>query len=721
MTQHLPFLDEDASAFFELLMALDERGTLCLNHNGDILYANEAFADHLGYTSSYLLNRQVFDLEEELTLLEFKKRWNTLEKKGSLQLRHSWKAASGKLLDLQLEGRLFEAGASAVSCWRLTATDGDAYTLQAAKSFVKAQDAGAWQWDIVGGGFDAETDFYDLLSSELPADLGEKKRNLLSVLQGEMGQEHFQQLMKRVKRLQQEQAHFSFTFTRETASEDLGVILRQLKLYAEPVVNNQIVTKIRGLLMPCEEEEASFDLLAREALHRADAMICWIQPDCSLSYANRSLCQRLGYARDELQGGMEILDIDAEHTREQWEDIWDRVNEERTIELESTLKTKGDRVFPAAFYLNYLDIQGEKLISLSARDITERRRKETDLQQALLEVKALSEQLEAENVYLKKEVSADYNFENIITQSPKYKKVLQQTEQVAPTEATVLIHGETGTGKELLAHAIHNLSPRKDRSLVRVNCAALSESLILSELFGHEKGAFTGATSRKIGRFELADGGSLFLDEVGEVSLETQAKLLRVIQEGEFERLGGVETIKVDVRLIAATNRDLKAMVKDKSFREDLYYRLSVFPLRNSPLRERKEDIPLLVRHFMQKYAKKNGKSIEQIRAEDMQRLQQYDFPGNIRELMNVVEQAVVLSRSYTLDFSYWRPAKANPVSEASADGFPTLEEMQRQHIIDALEKTRWRVTGPQGAARLLGMKGQTLFSKMKRLGIERQ
>ena len=721
MTQHLLFLSEGAPAVFELLMSLDERGMLWLDGNGSILYANKALAHHLGYTQSYLLNHQLFDLEEELTVLEYKKRWNALRSKGELQLSLTWKAASGKRLDIHLEGYMLEEVASGISCWRLSNREGAAYPLHAAVSFVRQQEAAAWCWDLVRGGFQAESGFSNLLPSSPPIDFADKKLNLLSALKEEMATEDFKVLVKKVKALQKEQKPFRLLFGRVPAAEETAEGPQQLMLYAEPVVKNEMVAKIRGLLLPSPGQGANFDLLAREALHRADAMICWIRPDCSLRYANRALCQRLGYTREELEGGMEVLDIDAENTQEHWRGIWDSVSEEQTIALESSLKTKEGRVFPADLYLNYLNIEGEKLISLSARDITDRRRKETDLRQALLEVKTLSEQLEAENIYLKKEVSADYNFENIITQSPKYKEVLQQVEQVAPTAATVLIQGETGTGKELMAHAIHNLSPRKNHSLVRVNCAALSESLILSELFGHEKGAFTGAAGRKIGRFELAHKGTLFLDEVGEVSLETQAKLLRVIQEGEFERLGGVETIQVDVRLIAATNRALKAMVRERSFREDLYYRLSVFPLHNPPLRERKEDIPLLVRHFLQKFAKKNGKQIEHIRARDMQRLQRYDFPGNIRELMSIVEQAVVLSSSHTLDFSYWQPAKISSITAEAADEFPTLEEVQRQHIIDALEQTRWRVTGPQGAARLLGMKGQTLFSKMKKLGVERQ
>jgi PAS domain S-box-containing protein len=463
--------------------------------------------------------------------------------------------------------------------------------------------------------------------------------------------------------------------------------------------------------------------MAGAVLERSEAMVCWINPDCTLRYVNRAMASRLGYEASEMTGQLEITDIDAENTIDQWHEIWDEASAGETMKMESTLKTRNDRIFPAEFHLDFLDIKGTKLISLSAHDITERRQQEAELRKALLEVQTLSEQLEEENIYLKEEISEGNKFENILTQSDNYQKVLQQVEQVAPTEATVLIEGETGTGKELLARAIHSLSKRSERSLVRVNCAALPEDLILSELFGHEKGAFTGATATKTGRFELADKGTIFLDEIGEISLKIQSQLLRILQEGEFERVGGVETLKVDVRIIAATNRDLRKMVSEKQFREDLYYRLSVFPLQNPPLRDRREDIPLLVRHFMKQFARKNGKTIDNIRARDLKRLKQYDFPGNIRELMNIVEQAVVLTNNKTLDLSYWRPvgSRQSALHAEEEEGFPTLEELQRQHIIDALEKTHWRVTGPQGAAKLLGLKGQTLFSKMKKLGIERE
>jgi formate hydrogenlyase transcriptional activator len=308
-------------------------------------------------------------------------------------------------------------------------------------------------------------------------------------------------------------------------------------------------------------------------------------------------------------------------------------------------------------------------------------------------------------------------FEQVVGTSPALESVFEQVEQVAPTDSTVLIQGETGTGKELIARAIHNISSRCGRQFVRLNCAAIPFDLLESELFGHEKGAFTGAIAQKVGRFELADKGTLFLDEVGDIPPALQPKLLRVLQEQEFERLGSTRTHQVDVRLVAATNRDLVSMVKQKEFRSDLYYRLNVFPISLPPLRERREDIPALVEHFVEIYARRMGKQIDQIPSESMSELTSYPWPGNIRELQNFIERSVILSSGGIL-----RPplsslkADATTVSEEAV----TLEEAERDHIRKTLEYTRWIVAGPNGAAARLGIKRSTLYFRMQRLGISR-
>jgi formate hydrogenlyase transcriptional activator len=309
------------------------------------------------------------------------------------------------------------------------------------------------------------------------------------------------------------------------------------------------------------------------------------------------------------------------------------------------------------------------------------------------------------------------HFKYMIGQSIALRRVLQAIETVAPTDAGILLCGETGTGKELIVRAIHELSPRNQHQLINVNCAALPAGLIESELFGHERGAFTGASNRKPGRFELANNGTIFLDEIGDLQLDLQAKLLRVLQEGEFERVGGCQTIKIDVRVIAATNRDLCHSVREGKFRADLYYRLNVFPIRVPPLRERKEDIPLLVKYFVMKYGAKFRRNIETISQATMDALLAYSWPGNIRELENLIERAVIICQTAELEPGKWLPEPGeNPVESR----IPTLEELERDHILEVLQTTGWRVSGERGAAKLLGMKPTTLEARMKKLGIKR-
>jgi PAS domain S-box-containing protein len=344
-----------------------------------------------------------------------------------------------------------------------------------------------------------------------------------------------------------------------------------------------------------------------------------------------------------------------------------------------------------------------------------------ELAKRLKEIEALKNQLALENKYLQEEIKLNNNFEEIVSKSKVFHKVLQQIEQVASTDATVLILGESGTGKELVARAIHNISNRSKRPLVKVNCATLPANLIESELFGHEKGAFTGALERKIGRFELADGGTIFLDEIGELPVELQSKLLRVLQEGEFERLGNPKTMKVNVRVIAATNRHLQTAIEKKEFREDLYYRLNVFPIHCPPLRERKEDIPILVKHFLKKHEGKMAKKIVNVEAAVMDALITYDWPGNIRELENLIERAMILSPGTILQAGDWLP-KTNVIT--TGNGQKTLlklEEVEKEHIIDTLKKVNWKVSGEKGAAKILGLNPTTLEARMKKLGIKRE
>jgi len=329
----------------------------------------------------------------------------------------------------------------------------------------------------------------------------------------------------------------------------------------------------------------------------------------------------------------------------------------------------------------------------------------------------LRDKLTKEKLYLEEEIQTDYNFEEIVGDSQALKRVLKEVQTVAATDSTVLILGETGSGKELVARALHNRSDRRERTFVKLNCAAIPTGLLESELFGHEKGAFTGAIATKIGRFELADHGTLFLDEVGEIPPELQVKLLRVLQEQEFERLGSTRTIRVDVRIVAATNRDLRQMVEEQKFRSDLYYRLNVFPVTVPPLRDRAEDVPMLVRHFAQKFAQRMKRRVESIPSESMRALQNYAWPGNVRELENFIERAVILTHGPDL-FVPLAELKATPKSSAALPA--TLEQAEREHILKVLRDANWVIGGASGAAAKLGMKRTTLQSKMQKLGISR-
>jgi formate hydrogenlyase transcriptional activator len=334
-------------------------------------------------------------------------------------------------------------------------------------------------------------------------------------------------------------------------------------------------------------------------------------------------------------------------------------------------------------------------------------------------IEELNAQLAREKLYLEDEIRSDYQFEEIIGRSHALARVLREIQTVAPTDSTVLISGETGSGKELVARAIHQLSTRRDHAFVKLNCAAIPTGLLESELFGHEKGAFTGAISQRIGRFELANRGTVFLDEVGEIPIELQPKLLRVLQEREFERLGSTRTLRTDARLIAATNRDLSSLVDEQKFRQDLFYRLNVFPITVPPLRDRREDIPMLVRHFAQQFARRMKKNIETIPSETMDVLTRYDWPGNIRELQNLIERAVILSTGATLNV----PVEALNGLRTTPSGLvhtQTLEDADRRHIVAALERANWVIAGPRGAAASLGVKRSTLQFRMRKLGIVR-
>jgi formate hydrogenlyase transcriptional activator len=439
-----------------------------------------------------------------------------------------------------------------------------------------------------------------------------------------------------------------------------------------------------------------------------------------VAFFDDRLCTLCGVPPDRLEG-LGTLEFWMEHLHPddrqrvlaQRQELHDGRLERLSIEYRYQHPAHGERWFHHVACVAGRDANGHAVKTFGVlRDVTERRQREEALRQSYAENERLKERLQAESDYLKNEIKVVHPHGVVTGQSPAIQKVLRLVAQVAPTGSSVLLRGETGTGKELIAQAIHRLSPRQSQLMIKVNCAALPSGLVESELFGREKGAYTGALTRQIGRFEVADGSTLFLDEIGELSLEVQAKLLRVLEAGEFERLGSPRTIKVDVRVIAATNRDLAEAIRKGGFREDLYYRLNVFPIRVPPLRERAGDIPMLVWAFLEEFSSRMGKKITQVPRQTMEALQCHPWPGNVRQLRNTIEHGVIITVGESLMVPAFDETMAAP-AQTSADA-------GREHILRALERAGWHIKGPNGAAAVLGLNPATLYSRMKKLGIRR-
>ena len=504
-------------------------------------------------------------------------------------------------------------------------------------------------------------------------------------------------------------AHSELESKVQERTEELTSAIEQLKL------------EIEGRKQS-EEELQKTELRYRTVADFTYDWEYWQNPDENFNYISPSCKRVTAYNAEEFTNNPKLMDqIILPEDRNIWSNHHrEAIEESKPREVQFRIRRKDGKIcWIEHACQKVLDDRGEFLgFRASNRDITARKKSEQELKVALSEIKQLRNQLEAESVYLQEEIKQEHNFENIIGQSDVLKYVLYKVEQVASTDAIVLILGETGTGKELMARAVHSASSRNNRPLVKVNCAALPPNLIESELFGHEKGAFTSAQNRQVGRFELANGATLFLDEIGELPLEIQAKLLRVLQDGEFERLGSSKTLKTDARIIAASNRDLEAEVKNGRFRRDLWYRLNIFPITVPPLREHPQDIPLLVDWFVERYSKKHGKKIKLVPARIIRAFKKSSWPGNVRELENVIERAVINTQGRKLQLA---DVIGTVGAELQApDHDQTLEELERGYILKIVKKTRWRIEGPKGAARILGLKPTTLQSRMQKLGIER-
>ncbi len=460
--------------------------------------------------------------------------------------------------------------------------------------------------------------------------------------------------------------------------------------------------------------------------HSGDAIIFH---DCQgvILNANTAACRLLDYSETELIG-LTIQDINPDSSKKTWQTFWTELKQAKTLTFEARHRSRGGTVIPVDITVNYLECDKREYAVAFIRDITSRKKFEEEQANAFEEINRLREQLELENEYLHEEVMELHAFGNIIGNSLSLQNILKQIELVAPTDANILITGESGTGKELLVHAIHKRSPRASRPLIRVNCASIPRELYESEFFGHVKGAFTGAFKDRRGRFALANGGTLFLDEVGEIPLDLQSKLLRVLQEGTFERVGDDKTIQSDVRVIGATNRHLKNEVESGKFREDLFYRLNVFPLEIPPLRERKEDIPALASHFFKLAQEKFNRTGIHLSKANLLTLGHYDWPGNIRELQHVIERAVIIARANRLVFDLPQsPQNRNVLPQnqfVHASGtvltFDDIKQFERENILNALQSANWKIFGETGAAALLGIPPTTLTTRIQRMGLKK-
>ena len=677
-----------------------------LDKTGRIIYANNLFFKKMGYALSDLRDLTIFDINPTINEEEWAVHWNKVRKKGIIDFKDTHITRAGKLYEVEVFAQFFSNnGKSCISAIINEITESSFYRnlLGHAERLTKV---GGWKLNLQDGSIIVTGEAMHIFGTE------DKEEFLPGrIIHRFKDPDGFRELLSGVMRKGQ-----SFDVVLETSETPS----RFIRARAQAILKGKKIFKVIGAFQDItDQQEKENELrLYKEIIDNAEDLVYVYDRSGRLLHYSDSVPEKLGIER-ELLDEYTIFDLDASVTPEWWASHMDEIARKKVLRFEWIVSRRDGTKFQADITANYLNFQGVDLNIAIVRDITERKLRETELFNALNEIASLKNQLEQENEYLQTEINRNSNFDNIICTSDSYARVLRQVEKVAATDTTVLITGESGTGKELIANSIHQNSQRNDRPLIKINTATLPKELIESELFGHKKGAFTGATADKVGKFSLADGGTLFLDEIGEMPPELQPKLLRVLQEGEFDPLGSTKTVRVDVRVIAATNRDLQELVKKGGFREDLYYRLNVFPIHNIPLRERKEDIPLLAQFFLEKYSAKAGKSFKKISKRTVDALMNYPFPGNIRELENLIERAVILEEGTTLFPGPWMPKHEG--APAGADAFKSFEEFQKEYIIRVLRHTSGKVSGPGGAAEVLAMKDKTLYAKMKRLGIERK
>ncbi|MCA0959743.1 sigma 54-interacting transcriptional regulator [Muricauda ruestringensis] len=676
-----------------------------MDENGKIVYANTKFCNRLGYNKSVITGLSIFDINPTSSRESWKKHWELVQKKGIHRFKETHKNKSGKYYEVEVFAQFFSNNRKKLICAIVNDISESSFYQKLMDNTQTIAHVGGWELNLQDGSIVATSEALQMFGTQNVDDLTPPK-----IIHQFKDPEHIKSLLNNAIRKGE-----AYDEVLETAHYPP----RFMRCVAKPVLKGDKIYKLIGVYQDVTEQQLKENNLQlyKEVIGNAEDIVYVVKKNGDLFHHNKAAKAQLGFNEGQLNNAS-IFDLDPGITKEWWENHFNDVVEKGSIRFEWLAVRKNGTKFPVDITANHLRYNDEDYNCAIIRDISERKVRDLELFQALEEIKSLKDRLANENEYLQEEINSKINFNNIICTSEAYEKVLQLVDQVAPTDTTVLITGESGTGKELLASAIHNNSMRKDRPLIKINCATLPKELIESELFGHKKGAFTGAVADKVGKFSLADGGTIFLDEIGEMPIDLQPKLLRVLQEGEFDELGGNKTIKVNVRVVAATNRHLEDMIKEGTFREDLYYRLNVFPIHNIPLRARKEDIPMLAQYFLEKYSAKAGKAFKRLSKKTVEALMAYNFPGNIRELENLIERAVIIENGTTLNPGQWIPQPDNIIP---TEDFKPFETMQRDYIIDVLNYTNWRVSGNKGAATILNMNAKTLFAKMKRLGIEKE
>lgn len=674
-----------------------------VNEVGALVYANRKLCERLGYEKNDISMLTIFDINPAVTTESWQSHWNVMSVKKKDNFKATHKTKSGSFYEVEVFAQFFSNNGKNLICSMLNDISESSFYKKLMNQVEVIAGVGGWKYNLQDNSVIATEETYKLLHVNNKEDLYPIK-----LVQYFEDWEYLKMLLTNVMRKAED-------FDEVFITKDK----KYIRFIVKPILKGKKVYELLGVFQDVTgyENRKNTLQLHKEILDNAEDLIYIYNRKGDLLYYSNSVVRELGFSKEELDS-FSIYDLDNSITPEWWDGHFEEIINKGALHFEWIVTRKDNTKFSVDISANHVIYQGEDLNCAVIRDITEKKKQDLELHIALKAIRTLKSRLENENEYLQEEIKQRINFDNIIYKSETYQKVLTQVDLVAPTDTTVLITGESGTGKELLASALHNNSKRKERPLIKVNCATLPKDLIESELFGHKKGAFTGAIEHKVGKFTLADGGTIFLDEIGELPIDLQPKLLRVLQEGEFDELGGTKIQKVDVRVIAATNRNLEEMVSNGDFREDLYYRLHVFPIDNIPLRARKEDIPLLAQFFLEKYAVKAGKAFKRLSKKTISALMKYNFPGNIRELENIIERAVIVETGATLQPGEWLPQSNLKIQKTN---FLSFEEMQRNHIIEVLNHTNWRVSGDKGAAQILDMNAKTLFAKMKKLGIEKK